>query len=124
MVRGGSLAARMSQYLIDQISATPNINVRTTTPIAAGAGTGKLEALILQDTNTGSTQTVPASALVVLIGAVPHTGWLPPPIGRDAHRVHPDRKRPPPGRQPRGQVDPAASAAPARDQHARRIRRR
>ena len=62
VVRGGSLAARMSQYLIDQISATPNIDVRTTTQIAAAAGIGDLEALTLQDTKTGSTQTVPATA--------------------------------------------------------------
>jgi thioredoxin reductase (NADPH) len=39
----------------------------------------------LQDAKDGSTQTVPASALVVLIGAVPHTDWLPPQIGRDDH---------------------------------------
>jgi thioredoxin reductase (NADPH) len=83
VVRGGSLAARMSQYLIDEISATPNINVRTSTQIAAAEGTGKLEALTLTDTKTGSTQTVPASALLVLIGAVPHTDWLPPDISRD-----------------------------------------
>jgi thioredoxin reductase (NADPH) len=85
VVRGGSLAARMSQYLIDQITATPNIDVRTSTQIAAATGTGKLEALTLQDTKTGGTQTVPASALVVLIGAVPHTDWLPPNISRDEH---------------------------------------
>ena len=71
-VRGDSLAARMSHYLIDEITATPNIDVRTTTQIAAGAGAGKLETLILTDTTTGSTQTVPGSALVILIGAVPH----------------------------------------------------
>ncbi len=85
VVRGDSLAARMSQYLIDQISATPNIDVRTTTQIAAAAGTGKLETLTLKHTRTGSTQTIPASALVVLIGAVPHTAWLPPQISRDEH---------------------------------------
>ena len=85
VVRGDSLAARMSQYLIDQISATPGIDVRTSTQIAAAEGTGKLETLTLQDTKTGSTQTVPAAALVVLIGAVPHTDWLPASIGRDAH---------------------------------------
>ena len=38
-----SLAARMSQYLIDEIAATPNIDVRTATQIAAAEGTGKLE---------------------------------------------------------------------------------
>jgi thioredoxin reductase (NADPH) len=85
VVRGDSLAARMSQYLIDQITATANIDVRTSTQIAAAEGAGKLETLTLQDTRTGGTQTVPASALVVLIGAVPHTGWLPPRISRDEH---------------------------------------
>lgn len=84
-VRGDSLAARMSQYLIDEITATPNIDVRTSTQIAAAEGTGKLEALTLTDTKTGSTATMPAAALVVLIGAVPHTDWLPPEIGRDEH---------------------------------------
>ena len=85
VIRGDSLAARMSQYLIDEISAAPNIDVRTSTQIAAAEGTAKLEALTVKDTETGSTQTVPAAALVVLIGAVPHTGWLPASIGRDEH---------------------------------------
>jgi thioredoxin reductase (NADPH) len=85
VVRGDSLAARMSQYLIDEITATANIDVRPTTRIAAAEGTGKLEALTLADTRTGSTQTVPASALMILIGAVPRTDWLPPQIGRDEH---------------------------------------
>jgi thioredoxin reductase (NADPH) len=83
VVRGDSLAARMSQYLIDEITATANIDVRTSTKIAGAEGSGKLEALILKDTSTGDTETVPASALVVLIGAMPHTDWLPPQIGRD-----------------------------------------
>ena len=85
VVRGGSLAARMSQYLIDAITATPNIDVRAGTRIAAAAGTGQLETLTLADASTGATQTVPASALVVLIGAVPHTDWLPSQILRDEH---------------------------------------
>jgi hypothetical protein len=85
VVRGSSLAARMSQYLIDAITATTNIDVRAGTRIAAAAGTGQLETLTLADAGTGATQTVPASALVVLIGAVPHTDWLPPQILRDEH---------------------------------------
>jgi thioredoxin reductase (NADPH) len=85
VVRGDSLAARMSQYLIDEITATANIDVRASTQIAAAEGTGKLDALTLTDTKTGSTETVPAAALVVLIGAVPHTGWLLPQISRDEH---------------------------------------
>jgi thioredoxin reductase (NADPH) len=85
LVRGDSLAARMSQYLIDEITATPNIDVRTSTQVAAAEGGGRLEALTLKDTMTGGTVTVPAAALVVLIGAVPHTDWLPARIGRDEH---------------------------------------
>jgi thioredoxin reductase (NADPH) len=85
VIRGGSLAARMSQYLIDEISATANIDVRASTQIAAAQGSGRLEALTLKDTKTGTAETVPASALVVLIGAAPHTDWLPPGIGRDEH---------------------------------------
>jgi thioredoxin reductase (NADPH) len=85
LVRGDSLAARMSHYLVDEITATPNIDVRTTTQVAAADGTGKLETLTLENTRTGSSQTVPAAALVVLIGAMPHTGWLPPQISRDDH---------------------------------------
>jgi len=85
VVRGDSLAARMSQYLIDEISATGNIDVRTGTEIVSADGVGHLEALTLTDTKTSSTTTVPAAALVVLIGAVPRTDWLPPSIRRDEH---------------------------------------
>jgi thioredoxin reductase (NADPH) len=124
VVRGGSLAARMSQYLIDEITATPNIDVRTTTQIAAAEGTGKLETLILADPTTGSTQTVPASALVILIGAVPHTDWLPPGIRRDEHGFILTGSDLLQGGNPRSRVDPAPPAASARDQPARHIHRR
>jgi thioredoxin reductase (NADPH) len=83
VVRGDSLAARMSRYLIDQITATPNVDVRTNTEIVAAHGVGKLQTLTLTDTRAGSTETVAAAALIVLIGAVPHTDWLPPEIRRD-----------------------------------------
>jgi thioredoxin reductase (NADPH) len=85
VVRGNSLAARMSQYLIEQIAATPNIDVRISTEVSAAEGTGRLESLTLTDTTSGSAQTVPAAALIVLIGAVPHTTWLPSQVQRDEH---------------------------------------
>jgi thioredoxin reductase (NADPH) len=85
VVRGGSLAHRMSQYLIDQISAIDNIDVRTSTEVSGASGSGKLEALDLISNATGSTETVPAAALLVLIGAVPRTDWLPPSIRCDQH---------------------------------------
>lgn len=67
------------------ISATPNIDAHTSTQIVAAEGTGKLETLTLTNTKTGGTVTAPAAALIVLIGAVPLTDWLPPEIGRDEH---------------------------------------
>jgi thioredoxin reductase (NADPH) len=85
LVRADSLAAQMSQYLIDEISAIANIDVRTSTEISAAQGTGKLEALTLTDSQTHSTETVSASALLVLIGAEPRTDWLPARIARDEH---------------------------------------
>ena len=85
LVRGDSLAARMSQYLIDEINGTPNIDVQPHTEVAHALGNGRLEALALTSNKTGATTTVPASALVVLIGAEPHTDWLPGRITRDEH---------------------------------------
>jgi thioredoxin reductase (NADPH) len=44
---------------------------------------GRLERLELLNTQVGETETVSAAALVVLIGAVPCTAWLPDEIGLD-----------------------------------------
>jgi thioredoxin reductase (NADPH) len=85
LLGGDSLAARMSQYLIDEIQATANIDVRTNTVVAAADGDGTLETLTLTDNASGCTESVPAAALLVLVGAVPHTDWLPPTIARDEH---------------------------------------
>jgi len=81
LVRGDGLAATMSQYLIDTIEKDPNIRVLTRTEVTRGLGDGRLEALELR-TPDGA-ETVPAAALVVLIGAHPHTEWLPEEIARD-----------------------------------------
>ena len=75
-----SLAASMSQYLIDAIGNTPNVAVRYATEIAGAHGEGRLERLELLDTGSGETETVDAAALVVLIGAVPAHGVA---AGRD-----------------------------------------
>jgi thioredoxin reductase (NADPH) len=76
LVRGDALAASMSEYLIQKIRATPNISVRLHTEAVEGQGTGRLEGLTLRDGRSGVTQTVPAAALFVLIGANPRTQWL------------------------------------------------
>jgi thioredoxin reductase (NADPH) len=72
----------MSQYLLDEVTAQENISIRTSTEVVDGAGDTRLERLVLRDAS-GSTETVPADALFILIGAEPNTGWLPPEIARD-----------------------------------------
>jgi thioredoxin reductase (NADPH) len=84
VVRGDSLEAGMSHYLIQTVEAAPNIHVRTGTTVAGGGGEGRLEELILRDI-CGEESTVAADALFVLIGARPHTEWLPDEVLRDDH---------------------------------------
>jgi thioredoxin reductase (NADPH) len=84
VVRAGSLAAGMSQYLVSAVEAAPRIDVRTGTTVCGGGGDGRLEQLVLCGAD-GAEQTLPADALFVLIGARPLTDWLPPDLGRDGH---------------------------------------
>jgi thioredoxin reductase (NADPH) len=77
LVRGGALARSMSEYLIREIEATPNITVRLNTAITDACGKDRLEALTLRDSARGRTEQVPATALFVLIGGEPCTQWLP-----------------------------------------------
>jgi thioredoxin reductase (NADPH) len=84
LVRAQSLQAGMSDYLIREIEATPNVDVRTGTAVVGGGGEGRLQRLVLRESRTGEQKTVAADALFVLVGADPHTGWLPPEIARNA----------------------------------------
>ena len=83
LVRGYSLSTSMSDYLIKEIEAAQNIEVRFNTRVVGSSGEGRVERLVLKDFASGVTETVPAAALFVLIGAEPHTGWLPEEIERD-----------------------------------------
>jgi thioredoxin reductase (NADPH) len=85
IVRGAGLGATMSDYLIRTITATANIDVLPHTAVVDGRGTDRLQELVLRDAATGRSRTVRATALFVLIGAHPHTDWLPPSIHRDQH---------------------------------------
>jgi thioredoxin reductase (NADPH) len=94
IVRGPSLKATMSRYLLDVIEAAGNVELVTSTQVAAAAGEGRLERITLSGPD-GQTE-VPAAALFVLIGARPHTDWLPAGIERDPRgyletgpKVHP-----------------------------------
>jgi thioredoxin reductase (NADPH) len=83
LVRSQSLAESMSDYLIRQIEAAPNMDVRYDCEVAGGGGSGHLEQLLLRDRATGQAELVPATGLFILIGAQPYTGWLPEAIKRD-----------------------------------------
>jgi len=85
VVRGDSLDAGMSHYLVQEVMATSNIDVRTGTTVTGGGGEGHLEELVLRESATGDESTVAADALFVMIGAHPHTDWLPEEIARDRH---------------------------------------
>ena len=73
LVRGNSLTKSMSQYLIDQIEGTENIEVKTDNIVLEAFGDEKLEALKIQDKETGEEKKVPAAAMFVFIGARPHS---------------------------------------------------
>jgi thioredoxin reductase (NADPH) len=83
LVRGGSLIASMSTYLVDRIDAAENIDVRLHTQVVRGGGMDHLEWLELVDHSTGQHEEVKTSFLYVFIGAVPLTDWLGDAIARD-----------------------------------------
>ena len=73
LIRGDSLRASLSHYLVDQIAATENISVRLHSNVTEMHGTDHLEALTIANSRTGESETVPADAVFIFIGAVPHT---------------------------------------------------
>lgn len=85
LLRGASLADRMSAYLVQELKRAPNVTVRPHSQITAVHGAGRLEALTIRDSRTGTAETLPTAALFILIGAKPHTSWLANTIQRDGH---------------------------------------
>jgi thioredoxin reductase (NADPH) len=83
VIRASSLRSGMSDYLVRQVEAADNIEVRLDTQVVGGGGDGHLEHLVLRDRTTQADVTVEAQALFLLIGAQPHTDWLPGDIERD-----------------------------------------
>ena len=85
LVRGESLAATMSHYLIEQIATKANIRVETRSEVVAVRGDERLEEIEVIDRRAGTTSRRAATVLFVLIGAEAATDWLPPAIARDGH---------------------------------------
>jgi len=85
VVRGDNLEKSMSKYLIDAISGAENVEVLLRSRVVDGSGETQLESLRIVDDTDGTEREVDADALFVMIGASPHTTWLPVEIARDAH---------------------------------------
>jgi thioredoxin reductase (NADPH) len=92
----------MSDYLVKEIQAS-DTSALLGTQVVGADGSGRLEHPTLHDARTGSTETVSAAALFVLIGAQPRTGWLAGTLERDEHEFVLTRRdllrdsEPPPG---------------------------
>jgi len=84
IIRRESLTATMSQYLIDQINKTPNIELWPQAQIAEVHGDQHLEEISIYCSPTKKTDRVPAKSLFIFIGALPRTDWLGDLVQRDA----------------------------------------
>jgi thioredoxin reductase (NADPH) len=83
LVRGSSLEAGMSQYLVDQIGNTANIEVILRTEVLEAIGDSMLEKITISNLDSGISETVPAAAMFIFIGAVPPTELVSGLVERD-----------------------------------------
>src|SRR5437763_3425586 len=86
LVRGDSLSSTMSQYLIDQISETPNIQLWTHASVSEVHGETHLEEISVLCSDTNKVERVPPGSVFIFIGALPRTAWLGDQIPRDDRR--------------------------------------
>jgi thioredoxin reductase (NADPH) len=83
LVRGEGLSSTMSQYLIDQIKETPNIQLWSHASLTEVHGDTHLEEISVLCSDTNKVERVPASSLFIFIGALPRTDWVGDTIERD-----------------------------------------
>lgn len=83
LVRGGSLADSMSDYLIRTLRQTPNIDIRYHAEVVGASGERRLQRLKIRDTSTAAPDHLPAVAVFIMVGAEPSTDWMPDEIRRD-----------------------------------------
>jgi thioredoxin reductase (NADPH) len=83
LFRGKSVSSTMSQYLIDQIQQTPNIQLWSNASVQEVHGSSRLEEISVLRSDTNKVDRVPATSLFILIGALPQTDWLAHTVERD-----------------------------------------
>src|SRR5258706_5533109 len=76
LIRRDVLKQTAANYLVEQISKTPNIHIHGNTEVIAVSGEKVLETMTLKNMTTGEERTVPSKALFIYIGAKPGTEWL------------------------------------------------
>ena len=84
VVRAGSLEVGMSDYLVQQIRHTPNVDLRLQSEVVDARGDHRIEQISVKNVATGEVDVVPVRLVFVLIGALPHTAWLDGAVQRDA----------------------------------------
>jgi thioredoxin reductase (NADPH) len=83
LVRGSSLATSMSQYLINQLKETANIQIEFNSSLVEAHGEDHLESISVLCSTTNEVNRVTASSLFIMIGAAPNTKWLADVVERD-----------------------------------------
>jgi thioredoxin reductase len=84
LVRRGTLTETMSDYLVKEVEALPNVDVRYRVQVVDGRGTDFLEAFTLRDLDTGAEEEQ-QGVLFALIGSEPRTEWLEGTLAREEH---------------------------------------
>ncbi len=83
LYRGDSLRKSMSEYLVKQVESRENIEVRLNSAVVGVEGEDHLERIVVKDSASGESESVPAQSLFIFIGAAPHTDWLGERVVRD-----------------------------------------
>ena len=122
LVRGDSLGATMSQYLINDIAQTPNIRVEYGAQVVAVHGEDKLQQISIACAQSGAVDRVPATSLFVFIGAAPGTVWLDGFVEQGRPRLHPHGPRSDAAREASPRLDVGSRSVPAGNQRPRRFR--
>lgn len=84
VVRGTSLGAKMSQYLVDRIQNDPKMHVHLNSEVEEAHGEEYLDAVTFVDRRNGERTKVDSPGLFIFIGATPQTDWLDGVVKRDA----------------------------------------
>jgi thioredoxin reductase (NADPH) len=74
----------MSDYLVQQIRHAPNVVVRLGSEVVDAEGDHRITRISIRERESGAVEVVPARLVFVLIGALPHTGWLDGVVQRDS----------------------------------------